>query len=57
MTFHGLRHSFVAVCVSRSVTWEKTSSLTGHKTYATYLRYKHLFEKEQKLLLERWNKD
>ena len=57
MTFHGLRHSFVAVCVSRGVTWEKTSSLTGHKTYATYLRYKHLFEKEQKLLLERWNKD
>jgi integrase len=57
MRFHALRHSFVAACASRDMTWEQTSALTGHKTYATYLRYKHLFEKEQKRLLERWDDD
>jgi integrase len=55
MTFHALWHSFVAACASMGMTWEQTSALTGHKTYAMYLRYKHLFEKEQKRLLERWD--
>lgn len=57
MRFHALRHSFVAACASMGMTWEQTSALTGHKTYAMYLRYKHLFEKEQKRLLERWDDD
>lgn len=55
MTFHALRHSFAAACASKGMSWEQTSALTGHKTYAAYLRYKHLFEKEQKRLLEQWD--
>jgi integrase len=55
MRLHDLRHSFVAMCASMGMAWEQTSALTGHKTYAAYRRYEHLFETEQKRLLERWD--
>ena len=55
MHFHELRHSFVSVCASMGMTWEQVSELTGHKTYAMFRRYKHLFHKEQKKLLDRWD--
>jgi integrase len=55
MRVHDLRHSFVSGCASMGMTWEQTSELTGHKSYAMYLRYKHLFRSEQKRLLERWD--
>jgi integrase len=55
MRVHDLRHSFVSGCASMGMTWEQTSELTGHKSYAMYLRYRHLFPSEQKRLLERWD--
>jgi integrase len=55
MCIHELRHSFVSACASMGMTWEQTSALTGHKSYAMYLRYRHLFPSEQKRILERWD--
>ena len=55
MRFHDLRHSFVSVCASMGMSWEQTAELTGHKSYAMYRRYKHLFQRDQKKLLERWD--
>jgi integrase len=55
MCIHELRHSFISVCAQMGMTWEQISEFTGHRSYATYKRYKHLFEKEQRKLLERWD--
>jgi len=55
MRVHDLRHSFVSACASMGMSWEQTAELTGHKSYAMYRRYKHMFQSEQKELLEGWD--
>jgi len=55
MHFHDFRHSFISINAQLGLTWEQISEFTGHRSYETYKRYKHLFPKEQKKLLERWD--
>lgn len=44
MRFHDLRHSFVSICADKGISWDKTSLITGHRSYQMYQKYRHFFD-------------
>lgn len=52
MRFHDLRHSFVTNCAAKGISWDKTSLITGHKSFQMYQRYRHFFDRSAREVVE-----
>ncbi len=52
MRFHDLRHSFVTNCAEKGISWDKTSLITGHKSFQMYQKYRHFFDKSAREVVE-----
>jgi len=52
MRFHDLRHSFVTNCAEKGISWDKTSLITGHRSYQMYQRYRHFFDRSAREVVE-----
>jgi integrase len=57
ITFHGLRHSFVAILVAAGCNVREVSEWAGHNSVAfTLTRYGSLFEDGSEAAVDRWTR-